>query len=118
MNTYGKELILDLHDCNKKWFTKKHIEQFMVALCYAIGMEREELHFWVIDDPKQPDHLIGTSACQFIRTSNVTIHTLVKLKKVFLNIFSCKDFDENKVVLMAMLHFSGTVKNRTVVERD
>ena len=38
-------------------------------------------------------HLKGTSAIQFIMTSNITIHTLDLMENVYLNIFSCKDFD-------------------------
>ena len=122
---YGKELILDLHDCDPKWFTKKYIEEYIVKLCLSIGMERAldpitgkpMLYFWELHGD-EAEHLIGTSATQFIRTSTITIHALDKLRKMFINIFSCKDFEEDRVVLMSILTFSGKVKNRTVVVRD
>ena len=73
-------------------------------------MERCELYFW--DDEGLPPeecqtepHLKGTSAIQFIMTSNVTIHTLDILKRVYLNIFSCKDFEPNEVEFWAMNWF-------------
>jgi len=98
METYGKELILDLQGCDPKTFNRECIGEYFVKLCDLIDMERVEVHWW--DDLTHPDvagyeedHLIGTSAIQFIKTSNITIHCLDRLKKVFLNIFSCKEFD-------------------------
>ena len=96
---YGFELILDLHSCDAGKFTRKSIEEYMVAICEAIGMEREDLHFWdyegvpAEDLPKEA-HLLGTSAVQFITTSNIVIHTLDLLRAVYINIFTCKEFDE------------------------
>jgi S-adenosylmethionine/arginine decarboxylase-like enzyme len=61
-------------------------------------MKRCELYFW--DDygvPKEERQNVpdtkGTSAVQFILTSNITIHTLDLLGTVYVNIFSCKNFD-------------------------
>jgi len=99
VKTYGFELIMDLHGCDVSKFNRKSIEEYMVAVCEAIGMEREDLHFWdyegvpAEDLPKEA-HLLGTSAVQFITTSNIVIHTLDLLKAVYINIFSCKPFDE------------------------
>lgn len=98
---YGFELILDLHGCDVGKFNRRSIEGYMEAVCEAIDMQREDLHFWDYDGvpaEKRPTeaHLLGTSAVQFITTSNITIHTLELLSAVYLNIFSCKEFDEKK----------------------
>ncbi len=96
---YGFELILDMHGCDVGKFTRKSIEEYMEAVCAAIDMEREDLHFWDYEGvpeeelPKEA-HLLGTSAVQFITTSNIVIHTLDLLKAVYVNIFTCKEFDE------------------------
>lgn len=119
---YGKELILDLHQCDPACFTRARLEKFFVGLCNRIGMQREDLYWW--DDINMPEderetepHLVGTSAVQFIRTSNITIHTLDILGKVFLNIFSCKDFNADSVAHFAALWFRGIVTQVTVVRR-
>ena len=119
---YGKELIFDLHNCDSKMFTREHIERFFVKLCEMIDMEREDMHFW--DDLETPEeeketepHLVGTSAIQFIRTSNVTIHTLDLMRRVYLNVFSCKDFDEEKVIRFSHMFFGGIVMKSVVVDR-
>ena len=85
-------------------------------------MEREKLYWWddlhTPEDEKETEpHLVGTSAVQFIKTSNITIHSLDLLQKVFLNVFSCKDFDENVVVNFSATWFEGRVVKQTVVER-
>ena len=115
---YGKELILDMHDCDPTRFTKLRIEAFMITLCEKIDMEREDLHFWTELDTTMPDHLFGISACQFIRTSNIVIHTLGRMRRIYLNIFSCKDFDAYEAEGVATKFFKGVVTNHTVVIRD
>ena len=122
MIDYGKELILDLHNCNVDQFTRKHIKKYFIKLCNLINMEREDLHFWDYAGQKKeykkaPDHLKGTSAIQFISTSNITIHTLDKLQKVFVNIFSCKDFDENDVSQFTQTWFNGIIINKQIIRR-
>jgi len=102
MKTYGKEVIIDLHNCDPKTFNRKKIKAFFIELCDLIDMERAKLCWW--DDhgvPKEEQqtepHLKGTTAVQFIMTSNIVIHTLDILEAVYLNVFSCKEFD-GKVV--------------------
>ncbi len=120
---YGKELILDMHDVkNTKLFTRRGIKKFMIELCHIIDMERENLYFWdELYTPKKykftEEHLIGTSAVQFITTSNITIHTLDKMKRVYLNIFSCKNFEEKDVRDFCKKYFNGKVINCNTVKR-
>jgi len=122
LKTYGKELILDLHECDPSLFTREMIEKYLESLCSLIDMKRCELHFW--DDLETPPeqkqtepHLVGTSAVQFILTSNVTIHTLDKLKAVYINIFSCKDFDEVLAAEFSEKFFKGKIVQEFTMER-
>ncbi len=108
---------MDLHVCDVSKFNRKSIEQYFVTICKAIGMQREDLHFWdyegvpVEELPTEP-HLLGISAVQFISTSNIVIHTLDLLKTVFINIFSCKKFDEKAAERLTKKWF-GAKKCRT-----
>ena len=120
---YGKELIIDLHDCNVKKFNRKDIKKYFNKLCNLIKMQRCDLHFW--DDVGVPKklqqtspHTKGTSAIQFIITSNITIHTLDILEKVFINIFSCKDFDTDKACHYTEKFFEGRIVKKTLLERE
>ena len=122
MDTYGKEVILDLHGCSQAPFSRKFLTEYFMSLCDHIDMEREDLHFWDYED--DPDgyaaaepHLKGISAVQFIKTSNITIHSLDELKQVYLNIFSCKDFDPVFVREFSEHYFGGTAVTYQVVDR-
>ena len=118
---YGQELIIDLQDCDPSNFTRARIEVFLEGLCQKIGMKREDLHFWDYDDPQEkaaaPAHLKGTSVVQFITTSTIVIHTLDDLKRAYINVFSCKDFDTEMAADYTKRFFYGQVSSLTVVER-
>jgi len=119
---YGVELILDLHNCDVTKFNRQSLEKYFIELCDLIDMQRCELHFWDdLDTPEEEKqtspHTTGTSAIQFILTSNVTIHTLDILKKVFVNIFSCKDFSTSVAERFTVEWFGGTAVSSTVVDR-
>lgn len=93
-----------------------------MEICDLIDMNRELMIFW--DDLETPEgekqtepHLVGTSAIQFITTSNITIHTLDILKSVYLNIFSCKDFDAKKANDFCIKFFDSQSSNMTLLER-
>lgn len=117
---YGTELILDIHECITK-FDRKTIAEFMRLLCKKLKMKRADLHFWDYEDPEEkeaaPDHLAGTSAIQFITTSNVTIHTLDKLHVVYLNIFTCAELNPKTVEKFCHEYWQGTIVNSQLIER-
>ena len=122
MDDYGKELIIDLHNCDASTFTRKSLDEYFETLCRAIKMQKCERHFWddtgVPEDERQIEpHLKGTSAIQFILTSNITIHTLDILKRVYINIFSCKKFNEDIVTRLSRDWFGGRIVNKKVIRR-
>jgi len=121
--TYGYELLLDIHDCDNKTFNRKSIDDYFTKLCEVIEMERCEVHFWddvgVAPDEQQTEpHAVGTSAVCFILTSTIVIHTLDMLEKVFVNVFSCKDFDPDVASKFTADWFKGNVKSSTFVNRE
>jgi len=123
MDTYGKELVLDMHNCDSSTFTRESIRNYFKELCTLIDMERCKLCWW--DDygvpPEEREtepHMKGTSAVQFIRTSTITIHTLDLMNNVYLNIFSCKDFDSNIAKEFSEEWFRGKIANSHVIERE
>ena len=120
--SYGYELILDIHGCNTTKFTRKDIRKYVKELCDLIDMQRCKLVFWddvgVPNEEKQTEeHTKGTTAVQFILTSNITIHTLDMLGKVFVNIFSCKGFDAEAARQYTVDFFQGYVASSNFIER-
>lgn len=116
---YGWEAVLDLCNCDSSRFTRSHLEDFLKILCRdVLKMERHDLHFWddvgVEESERQTDpRKKGTSAVQFIMYSTIVIHCLDELGTVFLNIFSCRDFDEQAVERLACDFFSANIYTTT-----
>ncbi len=113
---YGYSSVLDVIHCDPTIFTRESIERFVVALCEAIDMEREDLHFWDYEDDPEgyaaaPIHLRGTSAVQFIKTSSIVVHTLDDLGVVFIDLFSCKRYEPHVVSVVVEGHFRGKVRS-------
>ena len=119
---YGYELILDLHGCDVSTFNRKSLKGYFKKLCEAIDMQREDLHFWDYDGVPEEElpteaHLLGTSAVQFIKTSNIVIHTLDKLETVYLNIFSCKKYDKQTAEKITREWFKAKTCTSRFIER-
>ena len=119
---YGRELILDLHHCDVRGFTRARIKEFFEELCVLIDMERCDLHFW--DDVGVPEgerqanpKTKGTSAVQFILTSTIVIHTLELMEAAYVNIFSCKQFNTDEAAKFTAEWFGSTEWTANVVTR-
>lgn len=120
---YGKELVLDLHDCDPATYdNREKIEAFVEHLCDLIHVEPAQLNFW--DYAGRPTEYEaadvrwkGTSAVQFILTSNITIHTLDVLRCVYLNVFSCDTFNADVVEAFAIKTFGGCVVQKVDLDR-
>ena len=119
---YGCELILDLHGCDARLFTRAAIEQFCEELCVLIDMERCDLHFWddlgvPMDEQQTDPKTKGTSGVQFILTSTIVIHTLDLMRAAYVNIFSCKDFNTDQAAEFTADWFGSTDWTSNVVVR-
>jgi S-adenosylmethionine/arginine decarboxylase-like enzyme len=119
---YGYELVLDLHDCEPETFTRKSLNAYFTSLCKEIGMQKCKVHFWddvgVLPEEQQTlAHTKGTSAVCFILTSSIVIHTLDIMCAVYVNIFSCKDFDREKAQCLTEKWFNGRCVRSSWVER-
>ena len=119
---YGYELILDLHNCDPETFDRNSLKKYFKELCKQIKMIRCDLHFWddvgVSPEEKQTSpHTKGTSAIQFILTSTIVIHTLDLMDAVYVNIFSCKEFDKDKAQAFSKEWFKANEVHSHFIER-
>ena len=119
---YGFELIMDLHGCDVSKFNRTSLDGYFEKLCKAIDMKKCERYFW--DDVGLPEeekqtspHTKGSSAVQFILTSSIVIHTLELLEAVYINIFSCKSFDEKVAEEITKEWFGANGCNARFIER-
>jgi S-adenosylmethionine/arginine decarboxylase-like enzyme len=122
LETYGKELILDLRDCDPGRMTRQAIRIFMRSACAKMQVEACDLHFWDDEgvapeecqtDPKRK----GVSAVQFLLTSSIVLHALELRREVYLNLFSCENFDDRVLADLALRFFGGRIIWRHVIHR-
>lgn len=92
---WGLATSIDVHGCDQKLITSPtEIKKYVVSLIELIGMERQGKcyigHFG-------EGSLKGHSFMQFIKTSSIVGHFDDKMgNRAFIDIFSCKYFDEKK----------------------
>lgn len=81
---YGLEVMVNCYECDITLFTRKHLRRFFRGLVKLLEMEASDRHYRT--EPR------GLTAIQFILTSNITVHCVDDLERVYVNIFSCKEF--------------------------
>jgi S-adenosylmethionine/arginine decarboxylase-like enzyme len=113
---YGMELVIDLHDCDVSKLTKKNLDIFFKRLCEISHMEAVgKPKYWKCDI--ELPHLKGYSGIQFIKTSDIIIHTLDITKDAYINFFSCKDFNIPEVLAFIVDHFGVGYYHYTYLKR-
>jgi S-adenosylmethionine/arginine decarboxylase-like enzyme len=113
---YGLELLLDLKGCDLSDCSPERLTAYFVQLCDLVRMKRHgEPLFW--EDHSGVPHLHGLSAIQFIQTSNIVCHALPLLRAVYLNIFSCRQFDTEEARKFSVDFWRAESVSSTVVVR-
>ena len=131
---YGYELIIDMQDCvavglKQHFFgitfvelllRRLYLRGYFRSLCKAIRMKPQKRTYW--DDMwcwpwnrQTKAHTTGTSAVQFIITSNITVHYLELADSAYVNIFSCKPFSRERAVDTTKCWFKpGSCKTKLI----
>ena len=114
---WGKSAIIDLYDCNERIKTPERIKEFIDKLCIKINMKKHgPLYLERFGEGK----LEGYSCMQFIETSSITAHFEEQQTptKAFIDIFSCKDFDEKKALIFCKSFFGAKkAKLKTIIRK-
>lgn len=102
---WGYHMSLDMAGCDIASITdKEHIIKFTKELVEAIGMkaygEPQVVHFAEHDASKA-----GFTMTQLIETSNICAHFVDATGEVYLDIFSCKEFDAETAAKVAGQYF-------------
>ena len=101
---WGKSISIDLFDCDISLFTPKDLKRYIQEIIKVVDMVAHgECHV----DRFGIGELEGYSAMQFIETSSITVHTDDPGKRVFIDIFSCKDFDSKKAELFSKAFYKA-----------
>jgi len=113
---YGKELILDLYNCDPRIIrSKKKILEYSNKICNLIKVKKygkpicERFGF-------RRDFATGYSLVQLIESSSIIGHFSELWNRVFINIFSCKLFDDKVASNFTKKFFKAKkVKNRVLI---
>ncbi|MFA6519174.1 MAG: S-adenosylmethionine decarboxylase [Candidatus Shapirobacteria bacterium] len=109
---WGKSTSIDLFGCDLKLISKPQpIKKFVSGIIKKINMTA---HGPCYIERFGQGNLEGLSAMQFIETSSITVHCDEPQCRAFIDIFSCKDFDEKKAQKFAVSYFKAkTSKAKT-----
>ena len=115
---WGLSTAIDLYGCPKESLTDPNasrlLEGFFPALCKKINMQQ---HGPPVIDKFGEEALHGWSGMQFIETSSVTVHLDDKRGEAYVDIFSCKEFDDKKAVEFCRKYWGGQYGSYLTAER-
>lgn len=91
---FGYELVLDLFECDEDVITSdKKLKQYVDELCKLIKMKKFGKTLLPYFGEKAK-YTKGYSLVQLIETSSITGHFSDYWKTAYINIFSCKAYDQ------------------------
>ena len=103
---WGKSMWMDCKNCNSNILFGDIIRNFSKELVEKIDMiafgDPQVIYFG--SDDKE-----GYTLVQLIETSNIVAHFSSKSQTMYLDVFSCKDFDPQKVIEVVKKYFGSNV---------
>jgi len=118
MNEYwGYHLMLDCNQCNDGIKNKDYLKLFVKDLINTIDMIAVGEPWIEYTAPNIPDKA-GFSLYQLIVTSNISAHIVDASNQMYLDVFSCKEYDKQLVVEKVKEFFSPSNINVNFVLRN
>ena len=115
MIAWGKHLLINAARGNSNIKCAKAITNFSVRLVKDIDMKAygppQVQHFGI-------DNKAGYTLVQLIETSNITGHFCDDTGDFYIDVFSCKDYDEKKVLSLINTVFEPYTIGYSVLFRD
>ena len=114
---FGKELILDLEDCQPETIaSKRKILEYVNKLCDLIEVKKYGKPI-IERFGLGKDFTEGYSLVQLIETSSISGHFSELWDKAFINIFSCKSFNDKKATDFSRKFFQAKKVKKKVLIR-
>lgn len=114
---WGYHLIINLGQCNPNTIrNKQKIEEFVIELCDLIQMKR--FGECVIVNFGEDERVAGYSMFQLIETSNLSGHFVNISNDVYLDIFSCKEYDISDALIFSIDFFDAKTVNHEFLKRQ
>ncbi|MBL7054328.1 adenosylmethionine decarboxylase [Candidatus Woesearchaeota archaeon] len=114
MVEFGKHVTIDASGCNQKRLTNHAlIYDLLNQLPGRIGMTKMTLPYvvkWMDKGAKVP----GISGFVMIAESHISVHTFPEKDYVFIDVFSCMNFNVKQAIKL-LVDFFGAKKNTTKI---
>lgn len=112
---YGKHLLLNSSGCNHSILNRDIVKSYVIKLCDDIDMQRYgDCHIHRFGHGIE----IGFSVFQLIFTSNISMHTNDAQRDCYFDVFSCKDYDIEKVLKSFINQFNPRELSHEVIYRQ
>ena len=116
MKSWGKHLIVNAANCTSSTIrSRENIYKFTKHLVNRIDMVaygEPQIIMFGTGNKK------GYTLVQLIETSNITAHFVEETNDMYLDVFSCKDFDPHAVVGLLGEYFQPVNVSTHVIERQ
>ncbi len=114
---FGQHLVVDAAGCNHKIGDRDAIAAFAADLVRAIDMKAYGAP-WIEHFGHDLPKASGYTLVQLIETSNVTAHFCDHSGEAYIDVFSCKTFDESVALEVIDRHFEPSVcETRSLVRQ-
>jgi len=118
MDTWGYHLLLDCTSGDINKITdSNNVISFIKELVVAIDMVPYG-DPWIARFATHDMDKAGISFCQMIETSNITGHFVEKNGNFYIDVFSCKPFENNIVLDVVSKYFSPEKIRQHFISRD
>lgn len=116
---YGQHMLVDTRRCNSKITSIPAVTQFIKELVVLIDMVGwQEPMVTRFPEDKALGSLQGVSAIQMIYTSSITLHGHDQTRDMYLDVFSCKAYEAEKVENFVKEFFAPVVyKSQTLLRK-
>lgn len=114
MNEFGKHITIDASKCNQKKLTSvRLIYRLLNQLPEKIGMTKMTLPY-VVEWHDKGAKIPGISGFVMIAESHISVHTFPEKDYVFIDVFSCVNFNVKRSIKL-LLDFFEAKKNTTKI---
>ena len=118
MSEFGLHVTIDASGCNKRMLSSVTlVYDILNKLPDKIGMTKMTLPYVVKWLDKFAHGTEGISGFVMIAESHVSIHTFPDQDYVFMDIFSCKDFDAEKAIKYLVDAFEAAKYEKRIIKR-
>ena len=115
---FGKHLMIDAYDIEReKLESHKGIFDFLDDLPSKIGMRKLTIPYVVFCEEGDKKGDWGISGFVMIYESHISCHTWPELGYVSMDVYSCRDFDDKKIIRLIKQYWNCKKIKTSVVRR-